>query len=50
MGGAKNAETPEEFCPFSWEKKSKQETQEDEEQLQHLLEEARQYNASITQG
>ena len=48
MGGAKDVDTPEDFCPFSWENYTdKQSKEEEEEQLQRLLEEARQHNAKL---
>lgn len=48
MGGAKDVDTPDEFFPFSWEQmQSKEKQEEDKEQLQRLLEEARQHNARL---
>lgn len=48
MGGAKDIDTPEEFCPFGWESQSKEKQEEDKEQLQRLLEEARQHNERLS--
>ena len=47
MGGAKDVDTPEEFCPFAWEKKSEKDIEEDKAQLEKLLEEARKYNQGL---
>ena len=50
LGGIKDIDSPEDFCPFTWETQTPQseaDKQREKEQLHRLLEEARQHNAKI---